>query len=88
MPSANVGPLGQALGPLARPVGSQLVGGHDLVDQPEALRVVGRQVVAEEHQLLRLRQPDQPRQQISAAGIDGDAAADEDLDEARVARRR
>src|SRR5581483_1363270 len=44
------GRRGQSLGPLLRRP-SELARGHDLVDQPDALGVGRRQIVAEEHQL-------------------------------------
>ena len=47
----------------------------------------GRNVVAEEEELLGLLDPDQPGQQPGAAGVGGDAPADEDLDEPRLLGR-
>ena len=47
-------PLRQPAGPLAFAVASSSAGGHDLVDQPDALGVGGAEVVAEEDELLRL----------------------------------
>ena len=83
MPMAKVGPVARrsahSLGG-----GLQAVGGDDLVHQADAQRILGGEIVAEEDQLLGLRQADQARQQVGAAGVDGDAAAHEHLDEARV----
>ena len=46
-----------------------------------------RQVVAEEHQLLGLLQADQAGEQVGAAAVGDEAAADEHLDEAGVLGR-
>src|SRR5262249_10529947 len=78
-------PLRQALRPLADG-GLELRRRHDLVDEAEALRILRREIVAEEDELLRLVESDLPREQEPPAGVERDAAADEDLDEACVVR--
>src|SRR5262245_45327339 len=72
----------QTPGPLARGR-FQLGRGHDLVDEAEPLGVRGGEVVAEEHELLRLVQADVARKQEPATGIERNAAPHEHLDEPR-----
>src|SRR5205809_3017931 len=77
---------GETLGPLARRR-LELGRRYDLVHEAEPLGVGGREVVAEEDELLRLVEPHVPRQEEGPPRIDRDAAADEDLDEAGVVGR-
>ena len=62
-------------------LGQQLVAGDHLVDQAHPLGLAGREVVAEEEQLLGLLGTDEAGQQVGAAGVGGDAPPDEHLDE-------
>jgi hypothetical protein len=77
------GRLGEAVGPLGGG-GLQVGGGNDLVDQTDALGLIGAEVVAEEDELLRLVQADEPREHVGAAAVGGDAPAHEHLDELRI----
>src|SRR5256714_1327293 len=75
------------LGEPTRPLAERLIElrpGHDLVHEPDALGLGGRDVVAEEEQLLRLLRADQASEQVRAAGVGRDAAADEHRDESRL----
>ncbi len=59
----------------------QLVAGDHPVDQAQPLGLGGRDVVAEEEQLLGLLGTDQAGQQVGASGVGGDAPPDEHRDE-------
>src|SRR5680860_646029 len=60
------GTAGETLGPLLHR-GLEVGRRNHLVDEAEACRVLGGQVVAEEHHLLRLLQPDPAREEVSGA---------------------
>ncbi len=77
------------VGPLARRsahsfvVASRSVGGHDLVDDADALGVGRAQVVAEEHELLRLVQTDDARKEVGDAAVGHEPATHEHLNDLR-----
>ena len=77
---ALVGPLGQPAGHLLQR-GLELGPGHQPVDQADPVGLGGRDVVAEEEQLLGLLDPHQAGEDPGPAGVGCDAAPDEDLDE-------
>src|SRR5256886_5396487 len=73
------------LGEPSRPLAERRVElrpGHDLVHEPDALGLGGRDVVADDEQLLRLLRADKAREQVRAAGVGRNAAAGEHRDEA------
>src|SRR5207244_2319234 len=72
-PERERGTLGEPLPPLARGL-LELPGRHDLVHQPDPFGVDGRQVVAEEDQLLGLVEPHVAGEEERAAGVGGAAA--------------
>src|SRR3546814_4069020 len=66
------------------PVGDEgidLVGGHDPVEQPESVDVGGGEHVAEEGQLLRSVQADEPGQQPGRGAVERAAALGERSEE-------
>src|SRR5262245_29243157 len=75
--------LGEAVGPLGEGL-LELGAGDDLVGEADALGLGRGHVVAEEEELLRLLRADETRQQVRAAGVGDDRAADEHLDEASL----
>ena len=82
--------IGGSVGEPARHLrrrGRELVGRDDPVHDADALGRVGVDDLAEQRELLRLVQADQPGQQPRAAEVDRDAALHEDLAEARSFRR-
>ena len=83
---AGVGPAASRAAH-SRAVVGEVAPCDDLVDEPDALGVSGRQIVTEEHQLLRLLRTDEAGQEIGAAAVGDDPAAHEHLDEARALGR-
>ena len=57
----------------------EVVGGHDPVHDADALGLGGVDDVGEEHELLRLVEADEARQQPRAAEVDVEAPLGEDL---------
>src|SRR5258705_2321928 len=63
-------------------------GGHDLVDQPDAVGLLRADHPARENELERPSPPDQPRQALRAAVAGDDAQLDFRLTERRLPRRQ
>ena len=83
--------LGRARPRAARPTPSAVAcssaAGTTLLTMPSALGVGGREVVAEEDELLRLVHADDARQQVRDAAVGDEAAPHEHLDELGVVGR-
>src|SRR5262249_1643574 len=82
-PMAKVGPwAGRSA--QSRAVRARSPAGTALVEEAEAVGVVGGEVVGEEDELLRLVEAQVPRQEEASPRIERDAAPHEDLDEAGI----
>ena len=66
----------------SRAAASSSAARHDLVHDADALGVGGREVVAEEHELLRLVEADQPGERYTTPAVGDEPAPHEHLDEA------